>query len=83
MLIFNKNAISSNNKISNISKNSKGKKTKKKVYKSIGKGEERGYSRKSVGGGGRSKKKSEVRKKISKKNTQFLEGLGLKVKQKQ
>lgn len=80
MLIFNKNAISSN-KISNVSKkNGKGKKTKK-VYKSIGKRQKCSYSCKSVGSG--QPRKSEVRKKISKKNTQFLEGLGLKVKQNQ
>lgn len=95
MLVFNKNAICSN-KFSNVSKSGKGKNMKKsnkvkaptnksskasKSYKRIGKGKDSGYSCKLVSG--EQSGKSIIRKKISKKNTQFLEGLGLKVKQKQ
>lgn len=79
MLIYNKNAICSK-KFSNVLKNGKGKNVKK-TYKSNGERKKRGYSCKVVCG--EQSRKSDDRKKISKKNTHFLEGLGLKVKQKQ
>lgn len=60
----------------------KKKKNTKKGYKRKQHRKSASYSRKSVGGE-KSKKPKVLRKKqISKKNVQFLEGLGLKVKQK-
>lgn len=95
MLIFNNNDICSD-KFRHISKKNKAKtsnaKTMKKnkgkipcmkrTYKSKCKPKKGCYSSKSVDGV-RPKKSKVLRRKVSKKNTQFLEALGLKVKQKQ
>lgn len=87
MLIFNKNAICSNeNKFTTVKEKRDGagkKKLKvKKTYKRNGKRKQSGYSCKIVCTGQSKKKKSAVKTKILKKNTQFLERLGLKVKKK-
>lgn len=64
------------------SNNSKNKKSNmKKEYKSTVKRKRRVSRVKATGSVGQ-KKKPKVRKKLTKKNKQFLEGLGLKVKQK-
>lgn len=99
MLMFNNNDICSNKnrnvlknnkgKTSNMKKvkKNKGKRKRKSnmksVYKRICNRKKCSYSSKSVGGGRSKKSKVSRKRKISKKNTQFLEGLGLKVKQKQ
>lgn len=61
-------------------KKSNKKKTVKKGYKSAAKRKPHCYSRKSVGAKGVKRSKVQRKKKISKKNTRFLEGIGLKVK---
>lgn len=80
MLIYNSHAIGncSNTK-------SKGLKNMKKTYKRVCKRKARPYSSKRVVGVRRKKTKLSRKKKtvsVSKKNAQFLKGLGLKVKQK-
>lgn len=54
----------------------------KKDYKSADKQKYICYSSESVGGGESKKSRVLRKRKISKKNLQYLEGLGLKVKQK-
>lgn len=82
MLIFNKNEICSNKFLNVLRKSGGGGKKTKKEYKSTGKRNGCSYSKKSADRG-QTRKSRVFKNKISKKNTQFLEGLGLKVKQKQ
>lgn len=88
MLIYNKNAICSNKNKFAIVKKKRGKGGGKrlksqKAYKRNGKRKQRGYSCKLVRRRQSKKKKSAVKTKFLKRNTKFLEGLGLKVKKNQ